>query len=269
MPTSGTQLAENSLSIYQFYRTSLQALKDRGVPFLVGGAYALERYTGIVRDTKDLDVFVKPEDAPRTLNILAGKGFRTEMTFPHWLGKVFHDGAAVDVIFSSGNGLVRVDDAWFNTSYDAAILDVQVRLCPPEDMIRSKCYIMERERYDGADIAHLIFALAGSLDWRYLIDRMGEHWRVLLSHLVLFGFIYPGERTRVPGWVMRELIDRLRDEEERSATGTMLCQGTFLSREQYLEDVQRRGFKDARLEPTGLMSEKEIEHWTAAINKIP
>ena len=29
------------------------------VPFLVGGAYAFAHYTGIVRHTKDLDLFVR------------------------------------------------------------------------------------------------------------------------------------------------------------------------------------------------------------------
>ncbi len=59
-------------------------------------------------------------------------------------------------------------------------------------MIWSKAFIMERERYDGADIAHLILACGRDLDWRRLLGRFGRRWRVLLSHLVLFGFVYPG-----------------------------------------------------------------------------
>ena len=61
---------------------------------------------------------------------------------------------------------------------------------------------MERERYDGADVAHLLRAHGDRLDWPRLLRRFGPHWRVLLSHLVLFGFIYPGERALVPAWVM-------------------------------------------------------------------
>ena len=40
--------------------------------------------------------------------------------------------------------------------------------------------------------------------------RMEAHWRVLLAHLVLFGFIYPGELARIPTWVMDRLMHRLR-----------------------------------------------------------
>ena len=72
----------------EFYKGAMQALADAGVPFLVGGAYALAHYTGIVRHTKDFDFFVRPEDAERTLAALAAhQGCRMEMTFPHWLGK--------------------------------------------------------------------------------------------------------------------------------------------------------------------------------------
>src|SRR5437763_1505759 len=80
-----------------------------GVPFLVGGAYALNYYTGIVRHTKDFDFFVRPEDTERTLEALAAQqGLHTEMTFPHWLGKVYSGDEFCDVIFSSGNGVCRV-----------------------------------------------------------------------------------------------------------------------------------------------------------------
>jgi hypothetical protein len=89
---------------------------------------------------------------------------------------------------------------------------------------------------------------------------------VLFTHLVMFGFIYPGERDIVPAWIMRELSDRLRDECEEPVRGEKLCQGTLLSREQYLVDIGEWGYEDARLEPRGMMTADEIAHWTAAIN---
>ncbi|MDC8448805.1 MAG: hypothetical protein LV473_10645 [Nitrospira sp.] len=47
------------------------------------------------------------------------------------------------------------------------------------------------ERYDGADIAHLLHVRSEKLDWGWLLWRFDRQWRVLLSHLVLFGFVYP------------------------------------------------------------------------------
>ena len=113
------------------------------------------------------------------------------------------------MIFSSGNGIAVVDDGWFEHATEREVLGVNVQVAPPEESIWSKSFVMERERYDGADVAHIILAHGERLDWRRLIDRFGAYWRVLLSHLVLFGFIYPSERSRVPAWVLEELMQRL------------------------------------------------------------
>jgi len=106
------------------------------------------------------------------------------------------------VIYSSGNGLADVDDRWFTHSHPATVLGVTVRL-----------------------------------DWRRLMGRFGPHWRVLMSHVILFGFIYPGERAAVPPEVMRELSGRLERESGRAPPDRRLCQDTLLSREQYLTDI--------------------------------
>lgn len=250
-----------------FYRGVLQALNASGVPVLVGGAYALAIYTGIERRTKDLDVFLHREDYDRVGRVLAAVGHATELTFPHWLGKARAGSFCVDLIFDSGNGLTPVDDGWFEHAIDADVLGVPAKIVPVEEMIWSKAFVMERERYDGADVAHLLRACGSVLDWSRLLDRMAANWRVLLSHLVLFGFIYPAERAQVPAWVMDELFDRLREEAYAIPRGTRVCRGTLLSREQYLHDVHREGYVDGRLPPFGTMGAENISAWTAAIDE--
>jgi hypothetical protein len=79
-----------------FYRTVMQTLKTHEVPFLVGGAYAIGGHTGIVRETKDIDLFVKPSDCPRALEVLEAHGYLTELTDPIWLGKAFHGKSFAD-----------------------------------------------------------------------------------------------------------------------------------------------------------------------------
>ncbi len=250
----------------EFYCRAIAALKEAQVPFLVGGAYAFERYTGIVRHTKDFDIFVRPADLNHTLAAFAAAGYHAELAFPHWLAKAFSGGDFVDVIFGSGNGITAVDDGWFAHAVDARVLGVPVQLIPAEEMIWSKAFIQERERFDGADVAHLLRAQAERLDWPRLLRRFGRHWRVLLSHLLLFGFIYPGERATIPAAVMRELLGRAERELTAPPPTDRVCQGTLVSREQYLVDVDRWGYQDARLVPHGNMTEEAIEHWTAAID---
>src|SRR5437016_2055480 len=94
------------------YRRALQALIDARFPFLVGGTFAMAKYTGIVRDTKDLDLFVLPADIERTLDVLARSADHVDLTYPHWLGKAHYGPYVIDIVFSSGNGLCRVDRGW-------------------------------------------------------------------------------------------------------------------------------------------------------------
>jgi hypothetical protein len=246
-----------------FYSDALTRLETAHIPFLIGGAFALATYSGIHRDTKDLDVFVRPEDAARVLELM-GEAYRTELTFPHWLGKVFSNGHFIDVIFSSGNGIARVDDSWFDRSIGGSVLGLGVRLCPPEEMIWSKAFIQERERFDGADVLHLVHALGLSLDWAHLLARFGPDWPVLLSHVVMFRYVYPDRRESIPEWIVRELTTRFVSDRQAPAH---ICRGTLLSREQYLWDLERLRYEDARLRPHGAMTREEIAIWTNAIGQ--
>jgi hypothetical protein len=249
------------------YVLGLEALRRARVAFLIGGAYALAPYTGVVRDTKDLDVFLRRRDCEPALAALAAAGFGTELTYPHWLAKASMSARVIDLIFSSGNGIALIDDDWFTHAVPGEVLGVPVLLCPPEEMIWSKAFIMERERYDGADVAHLILACGPRLDWQRLLGRFGRRWRVLLSHLILFGFIYPGERAVIPEAVMTQLVRRFDRERAEPVDDVRVCDGTLLSRQQYLLDITRDGYADGRLAPRGEMTPPEIAHWTSAISE--
>jgi hypothetical protein len=247
-----------------FYRHAMEVLRDSGVPFLVGGAYAYARYTGVVRHTKDFDVFLRPEDVERALAGLKKAGYATELTFPHWLGKAYNGEDFVDLIYSSGNGIARVDERWFEHAVEEVVLGVPAKLVPAEEILWSKSFIMERERYDGADVAHLLLHRARELDWDRLLDRFGPHFRVLFNHLVLFGYIYPGERDAIPRPVWDGLLARLAAEGPVKPGEEKLCRGTILSRGQYLYDVEEKGYRDARLAPVGKMSAGDIALWSYA-----
>jgi predicted nucleotidyltransferase len=250
-----------------FYRRALRLLVDAGVPFLVGGAFAHACFTGIRRSTKDLDLFIRRSDFERIAALLQAQGWRSEMTYPHWLAKVYAGEDFIDLIFNSGNGLTPVGDHWFEDNAMADVLGVPVRVANIEDSMLSKAFIMERERFDGADIAHLLLLNADRLDWKGLVERFGEHWRVLLAHVSLFGFIYPGEKHRIPGWVTAELARRLASEAHAPAPAAdpHVCAGTLLSREQYLHDVEQLGYIDGRLTPVSTMTPEDVAVWTEAI----
>src|SRR5213080_4644115 len=261
---TAVQAILGEVSANEFHRRSVAAFHAAEVPFLIGGAYMVEVCGGVSRSTKDFDLYVRPNHVKAALRALARGGYKTELTFPHWLAKATYEGDIVDLIFRAGNGLCEVDDSWFNRARDHELLGIPVKLCAPEEMIWMKAYIMERERFDGADIAHLLVTCGDKLDWPHLVRRFGPDWRVLLSHLVLFGYTYPSEQGRIPGSVMDELIGRLRKE---SPGQEQVCRGTLLSRKQYLVDVEKWGFRDARLEKRVHMDSEDIAQWTKASAK--
>jgi hypothetical protein len=247
-----------------FYRDAMEVLNRAKVPFLVGGAFAFIHQAGIDKSTKDLDIFARPGDVQRLLEACASAGYETELVFSHWLAKIRSPEGFIDVIFNSGNGVATVDDGWFDHATDGDVLTVPVKIAPPEETIWSKAFVMERERYDGADVSHLILALGERLDWPRLMERFGAHWRVLLAHLILFGFIFPSARSRVPESVMRELLQRLDSDIGNPDPGEPVCYGTLLSWSQYLGDVLGGTFRDARIRPYGNMSAEEVARWTSA-----
>jgi hypothetical protein len=247
-----------------FYRRAVDALNAERAPFLVGGSYAFERYTGIARHSKDFDVFVRKGDRDHVLDILRRAGCRPELTFPHWLAKAHYRDDWVDVIYGGGSGIATVDEEWFAHAVEGTVLGAPVRLIPAEEMIWSKAYVMERERYDGADVAHLILRHGDQMDWKRILRRFGPDWRVLMAHLVLFGVVYPSERDIVPRWLMEELAGRMRAEAEQPPPPERVCQGTVISRLQYLHDLAEWGFRDVRRDARVKMDEEDIAHWTKA-----
>ncbi len=257
----------SSVKLIPFYHRVLDSLSDAGVPVLVGGAFALGHYAGIERDTKDLDLFISAADVERSLAAGRAAGFETAVEAPHWLAKVQDGRDLVDLLYGSGNGLAPVDAGWFTHAHEGRLDDRAVRLVAPEEMIWSKAYVMERHRYDGADVAHLIFARGESLDWRRLLDRFGEHWPVLMSHVALFHYIYPTRRAIVPAWLMAELCARMNAERQTPWPDGQVCRGTFLSNFEYRHDLSARSFRDARLKPDGPLTADELAVWTRHLDR--
>ncbi len=225
---------------------AIEILHNENVPFVVGGAYAYCTYTGIYRDTKDLDLFPRKRDALRALQVLEKDGWRTERYDEVWLYKAYKGEYFVDFIFSSGNGVATVDDEWFEHAKTGTVFGHECQIAPAEEMIWSKAFVLERERFDGADVNHLIRSVGPTMDWERVLRRFDRHWEVLLSHLMMFRFAYPSDRTAIPDWLMTELLGRTLSTVKDGDHGEPLCRGNLMSKVNYNIDIHHWGYRDGR-----------------------
>lgn len=227
-----------------FYAQGLIELKRSGIPFLLGGTYAVAAYTGISRPTKDMDVFCRAGDYPRILTHFARAGYHTEVEDARWIAKVRRGELFFDIIFNSTIAINPVTESWFAEAHDATICGIETQLIPPTELIWSKAFVQDRQKYDGADVAHLFLRTHRAVDWQRLLALFEQYWEVLLMHVINFRFIYPTERECIPRWLLDELMDRLESHANLPVPQVQVCRGRMFSRADYAIDVGEWGFAD-------------------------
>ena len=209
------------------FRRALEALNRSNVPYVVGGAFALYRYTGIWRNTHDLDIYLERKNVPVAVDALLRAGFRDygEMAAGdrEWIYHATKSRVLIDVIWQPPNHLSPVDESFYARSRQGTFLGVPVRFMPPDELMWAKIFTMNRHRCDWPDVFDLVRACPKTLDWQYLVRKLGEHWPVLLSFVILFDWTYPSEKQCIPQEIREELMNRkarmptISDEPTREA----------------------------------------------------
>ena len=225
------------------YREVLALFERARCPYAVAGAFALREHTGICRLTKDLDIFLSPPDASDALARLQEHGFECELCDPVWLAKARRNGYFVDLITGMSNGVISVDDSWIVRARPASILGVKTRVLAPEELLASKLFVTRRERFDGADIAHIIFVSRGALQWDRILLLAGEHWELVLWALVLFRYVYPAHSNYVPQSLWQDLLARFA-EEVRRPNPSARFRGSLIDDAMFAIDVEEWGLDD-------------------------
>ena len=249
----------------EIYKRALEALNAAGLPYVVAGAYAIYEYTGIYRKTKDLDLFFEPASVVAAARALRAAGFVTRLEDDHWLAKATAGDYFIDLIYGMGNGVALIDAGWIQHSRPSILAGCPVRIAPPEELIWHRLFISERHRHDMSDIVHLILCHGETLDWERLIHRVGEHWPLLLSQILMFSYVYPGYRTNIPNWVHERLLERVRAQIGETEDDPNFTRGPLISRFSFTIDTREWGFNSPRAELVRKAREKpEIRAITEA-----
>lgn len=187
----------------------LKGMRERNVPFALGGGFAFSAHTHRLRNTKDIDLFVQPKDRQRAIEVVHANGFTDYFEqLPYdrgWIYRGWREGLLVDVIWQMANYKAKVDEAWVTRGAEVDVLGEPVRLMPPEELIWAKLYIVQRGRCDWPDLLNVLAVHGPKLDWSRLLDRVGEDWQLLAALLSLFCWVCPQQARKVPAWVYERL----------------------------------------------------------------
>ena len=212
LPKTSSRPSDEPDDQVELFRDVLKTLEDCGVPYAVSGAFSLRQHTGICRYTKDLDLFLTAANSGIALRSLQHAGMECHVADPVWLSKARRNGYFVDLITGMSNGMITVDDSWIRRARPAVVYGVETRVLAPEELVASKIFVAKRERFDGADISHVIYGTYGSFDWKREMELVGENWEMLLWALVLFRYVYPAQSHYVPSEIWCDLLSRFARE---------------------------------------------------------
>ncbi len=186
---------------WRVYACVLTHMCSKGIPFALGGGLALGYYTDHLRRSKDLDIYVRPEDRHEVIDVVNRCGMNDYYDVSSydrgWIYRAHLDGVIVDTIWAMANKRTQVDDVWLDGP--------QVQLCgqtlpviPPEELIWSKLYVLQRDRCDWPDIINLIGATGPELDWEHLLSRVAEDLPLLKGVMSIFSWLAPQQALRIP-----------------------------------------------------------------------
>jgi predicted nucleotidyltransferase len=147
------------------------ALRDAGIPFLLGGSLASWARGG-PQTRHDLDLILKPEDAERALETLQQAGMRPERPPEDWLLKAWDEDTLIDLIYCP-KGL-PVDDDLIARGEELSVLGMDIRVMALEDVMATKLLALTEHslRYEG--LLQIARALREQIDWPVVRARTGD-----------------------------------------------------------------------------------------------
>src|ERR1044071_9172712 len=161
---------------WETYRCVMQTAKRRGIPYALGGALAVGAYTDRWRKTKDIDMYVMPKDRAAMIEVFSDCGledyFDRVAYDRRWIYRGYTGDCIVDAIWAMANMRAQVDEGWLNRGNEYRTDGMTFRVLPPEELIWSKLYVMQRERCDWPDVLIIMYATAPVLDWHHLLKRI-------------------------------------------------------------------------------------------------
>jgi hypothetical protein len=166
-------------------------------------------YTGELRNTKDLDLYVLPKNRDSMRQAISRAGLADyHQRLPYdrsWIYRACQGDVIVDAIWAMANHRADVDARWLSHGPEITIRGERIRAIPVEELIWAKLYIIQRTRCDWVDVLNLIYARAESIEWEHLLARLDTDAALLAGSLSVFGWLAAGRAQEIPASIWQRL----------------------------------------------------------------
>jgi predicted nucleotidyltransferase len=147
------------------------ALREAGIPFLLGGGLACWVRGGPESD-HDLDLMVREEDAERALDVLVREGMRPEKPPEGWLYKAWDDDVLVDLIFRPTG--FPITDEVIERGEELEVVSTAMRVMLLEDVLVAKLLALEEHNLDYDSLLEMARPVREQVDWDEVRARSAD-----------------------------------------------------------------------------------------------
>ena len=192
---------------WPIYERVMKTATKRRIPYALGGALAMGAYTDRWRPCKDIDMYVLPADKDRMMRVFSDCGltdYYDQVPYDRrWIfrGYQAETNCIVDAIWAMANMRAHVDEGWLTRGREFRTEGITFRVLPPEELIWSKLYVMQRERCDWPDVLNIMYSTAPTLDWHLLLSRVEDDMPLLKGVLSIFAWMCPSCADYIPDGV--------------------------------------------------------------------
>jgi predicted nucleotidyltransferase len=191
------------------YKEAIDALEKSRISYVVGGGIAVAAY-GRKRATKDIDLYIKPEDSMRALEALQKVGFEINpMKDVKWLAKAYKDSISVDFILENIGGIIATDETMERGRY-MSVSGTRMFVMSPEDLVFRKVLAMRCRRDDWYDCIAVLSNTYQAFDWDYFL-KLVENFTERALSFILFIKTDWDHVIPVPQRVVSTLISRAKE----------------------------------------------------------
>jgi predicted nucleotidyltransferase len=149
-------------AIERALKKSAAALREAGIPFLLGGSLASWARGG-PQTRHDLDLMIRPEDVDAAVGALAAAGLRPEDPPEEWLVKAWDGDVLVDLIFAP-KGIAMTDEV-LSRGEVLSVLGMEMRVMALEDVLVTKLMALSEHSLRYESLLPIARALREKVDW--------------------------------------------------------------------------------------------------------